>query len=55
MFKYILQNAGDIQWLALFPLILFFLVFVFAMIMTMLKNKKYIDRMANLPIEENKK
>ncbi len=53
MFKYILENAGDIQWLALVPLVLFFLVFVGAMITTMLKNKSYIERMSNLPFEGN--
>ncbi len=53
MAKYILENAGDIQWLALMPLVLFFLVFVGALIMTMLKNKTYIDRMSHLPFEED--
>lgn len=52
MFKYILQNAGDIQWLALVPLVLFFLVFMGAMIRVMLKNKSHIERMSQLPFED---
>ncbi|MDX1477923.1 MAG: hypothetical protein R3301_09475 [Saprospiraceae bacterium] len=53
MYKYILENAGNIQVLALIPLVIFFMVFVGAMIMTMVRNRSYIERMAHLPFDES--
>lgn len=52
MYKYILETAGDFNLLALIPLVLFFLVFVGVMIMTMIRNKSYIEHMSNLPFED---
>ncbi|MDX1409815.1 MAG: hypothetical protein R3330_16815 [Saprospiraceae bacterium] len=53
MYKYLLENAGNIQSLALIPLVVFFMVFVGAMIWTMIRNKQYIERMSRLPFEES--
>ena len=53
MYKYILEGEGDISLLALIPLVLFVLVFLIALIRTMIKNTSYIDRMANLPLDDS--
>lgn len=54
MFKYILQGAGDINWMAIFALITFFSMFVLGLIAVFGHSKKYIDHMASLPLEEDK-
>ena len=53
MYKYILETAGDLSLLALVPLVIFFVVFVGAMLMTVFSNKKHIEHMAHLPFEDN--
>ena len=53
MFKYILENAGDVSTMALIPLVLFFILFVGISALAMMKNKKYIERMSNLPFEDS--
>ncbi len=53
MYKYILENAGDINWMALFALLTFFSMFVISAVLVFSKNKRYIDKMANLPLENN--
>jgi len=53
MYKYILESAGDINWMALFALLTFFFMFVISAILVFSKNRSYIDKMANLPLENN--
>jgi len=53
MFKYILENAGDMSTMALIPLVLFFMLFVGISALAMMKNKKYIERMSHLPFEDS--
>ena len=53
MYKYILENAGDLSLLALIPLVLFTVVFVGAMIRTMTRNKGHIEHMAHLPLDDS--
>ena len=53
MYKYILERAGDIDWMALGPLLLFFIFFSFISIMAIRKNKTYIDKMSRLPLEDS--
>ena len=53
MFKYILENAGDMSTMALIPLVLFFMLFVGVSALAMIKNKSYIERMSNLPFEDS--
>ena len=53
MYKYILQNEGDISGMALVPLVLFFMVFVGAMVWTMVRNRQHIEHMANLPFRRH--
>ena len=53
MYKYILQSAGDINWMALFALITFFAVFMISAITIFGSSKKYINKMSNLPLHDS--
>ncbi len=53
MYKYILESAGNINWMALFALLTFLFVFVVAAVMALRKNTKEIERMAALPLQED--
>ncbi|GJM32877.1 MAG: hypothetical protein DHS20C18_18780 [Saprospiraceae bacterium] len=53
MFKYILTNAGDINWMAIFALLTFFLLFIISAIAILGRSKSYIEKMANLPLEDD--
>ena len=52
MYKYILQSAENINWLAIGPLLLFFLFFAGVTIVALRKNKGYIHKMGKLPLED---
>jgi cbb3-type cytochrome oxidase subunit 3 len=52
MYKHLLKNQEGIQTLASVPLVLFFAVFVVAIVLFLIRNKKHNDRMANMPLEE---
>ncbi len=52
MYKYILQSVENINWLAIGPLVLFFVFFVVIVLMAIMKNKAFIEKMGNLPLEE---
>lgn len=53
MYKYILEQAGNINWMALFALLTFCFIFGTSMLLVLQRNKQYIDHMANLPLEDN--
>jgi cbb3-type cytochrome oxidase subunit 3 len=55
MFKYILQSAGDINLLGLILLIAFFVFFIVISLFVLTKDKKYLNKMSNLPFEDDKK
>ncbi|MEM6316058.1 MAG: hypothetical protein AAF960_00220 [Bacteroidota bacterium] len=52
MYKYILEGAGDINWMALFALVTFFWIFSVSAITIFLRKKTFIDHMAHLPLEQ---
>ena len=52
MYKYILENAGNINWMAIFALITFVTLFVISTLVILGRNKKFVDRMANLPFDD---
>ncbi|MEM8909142.1 MAG: hypothetical protein AAGD05_14950 [Bacteroidota bacterium] len=52
MYKYILQEAGQINWMALFALLTFFLLFVISAVLIFGRSKAYVQKMANLPLED---
>ncbi len=53
MYKYILQEAGNINWMALFALLTFFFVFLISTIVFFGRSKAYIHKMANLPLQDS--
>jgi uncharacterized membrane protein (DUF485 family) len=52
MYKYLLESAGNINWMAIAALLTFVTVFVLSTILVMRKDKKFIHKMANLPFED---
>ena len=55
MYKYILQNAGDINWMAIFALLTFVSLFVISAVVIFARSKEYINHMSNLPLDEDSK
>lgn len=53
MYKYILEGAGDINWMALFALLTFFFVFIISAVAIFGSSKKYINKMSNLPLQDS--
>ncbi|MCZ2102307.1 MAG: hypothetical protein LC107_12325 [Chitinophagales bacterium] len=53
MAKYILEGAGSINWMAIFALVTFFFVFTMSVVLVFRKNKKDLDRLKNLPLEDD--
>ncbi len=53
MYKYILESAGDINWMAIFALVTFFTLFLLSTIVILGKNKGYLDKMAHMPLEDD--
>ncbi|MEL6866021.1 MAG: hypothetical protein AAFP19_16460 [Bacteroidota bacterium] len=54
MYKYIIAQAGDVDWMALGPLLLFFIFFTAITIMALSKKKEYVDKMSSLPLDQKK-
>lgn len=52
MYKYILQGAGEINWMALFALLTFVAIFLISIVMIFGRNKAYIDKMSHLPLDD---
>lgn len=52
MYKYILESAGNINWMALFALLTFFLVFTISAFLILRRDRDYSRRMAAMPLEE---
>lgn len=53
MYKYILESAGSINWMALFALLTFLFVFVVSALLILRKNKEEIHKIASLPLEND--
>jgi len=52
------NNLSTIEDVSIFPiigLVIFFLIFVFVIIRVLKTDKKYINKMENLPLEEENK
>jgi hypothetical protein len=52
MYKYILEQAGNINWMALFALLTFCFIFGTSIILVLRRNKAHIDHMSSLPLED---
>jgi hypothetical protein len=53
MAKYIIESAGNVNWMALFALITFMVVFLTGVYLVFMDNKAFIRRMENLPLDSN--
>ena len=53
MYKYILEAAGNINWMALLSLITFMTVFIISAILILKKDKNHISHMSHLPLEND--
>ena len=52
MYKYIIEQAGNINWMAIFALLTFVFVFSTSVILAFFKSKESMDKMANLPLDD---
>lgn len=52
MYKKLLESA-DIEWMAIFPLLLFTIFFVGIVVIALRRKQTFIDKMANMPLEED--
>ena len=50
MYKYILESAGNINWMALFALLTFFIVFTLSAYLAFIKKASDLEDIANLPL-----
>ena len=52
MYKHIIKTMGNVDWMAVVPMLLFITVFVGTALVWFRKNQKEVDVMANLPLED---
>jgi hypothetical protein len=53
MAKYILEQTGAVNWMAIFALLTFFIVFAVSVLMVFRKNNPVMKRMEQLPLDED--
>lgn len=53
MYKYILETAGNINWMALFALITFFAIFTISAMLVFKKDKGQLKHLSHLPLAED--
>ena len=53
MYKYILETAGNINWMALFALLTFFFVFTLSIYLAFLKDKNELKHVSQLPLSDD--
>jgi len=53
MYKYILETAGNINWMALFALLTFFFVFSMSIYLAFIKKSDELNQVANLPLADD--
>ena len=51
MYKYILAEGGDINWMALFALVTFVTMFLIGAFTALRRRKSYFRHMAHLPLD----
>ncbi len=52
MFKYILESAGNINWMAIASLLTFMAVFIISAVMAFRSQPAFIDKMAQMPLDD---
>lgn len=53
MYKHLLAESGNIEWMALLPLVIFVSFFVGLLLYVIRGNRKHFNEMAFLPFNEN--
>jgi hypothetical protein len=53
MYKYILESAGSINWMAISALLTFVTVFLVSAVMAFRSPLGYLNKMSNLPLEDS--
>lgn len=53
MFKYILESAGNINWMAIASLITFLTIFMVGSFLVFKKDSSQLDHMARLPLDDD--
>ncbi|NBC09837.1 MAG: hypothetical protein GVY26_21835 [Bacteroidetes bacterium] len=53
MFKYILEGAGNINWMAIAALLTFMVIFITSAVMAFRSKAGYLDKMAHMPLEDS--
>ena len=54
MYKRLLERIStDIDWMALTPLLLFFVVFAFVVVVVFMERKGHYDYMSELPLKDD--
>lgn len=53
MYKYILESAGSINWMAISALLTFVTIFMVSAIMAFRSTPAYLNKMSNLPLEDS--
>jgi len=53
MFKYILEGAGNINWMAIAALLTFMVIFLTSAVLAFRSKAGYLDKMANMPLEDS--
>jgi len=53
MYKYILESAGNINWMAVFALMTFFFIFSMSIYLAFVKDKKSLQHIADLPLNDD--
>jgi len=53
MYKHILEQAGQVNWMAIAALLTFVTVFVVSAVLIFKKDRAFIDRMAAMPLDES--
>ncbi|MEE9437521.1 MAG: hypothetical protein V3V14_00890 [Saprospiraceae bacterium] len=53
MYKYILETAGNINWMAVFSLLTFFIIFSISIYLVVVKKESDLKHMAELPLADD--
>ena len=53
MYKHILESVDGINWLAIGPLVFFFIFFVGVSYLAITSKKSFVDKMSNMPFDDS--
>lgn len=53
MYKYILESAGNIDWMALFALLTFTFIFCLSVVLAFKKDTEELKRLSELPLSDS--